>query len=108
MLDGLGIRGAPLSPRLFRREDSFGRNGKPLSPEELQALCIEAREKFYSVGSILRRFADPVNRSTGFMARQFPLINFMMRREVQQRNDLPLGDEGWQGQLRPAMGMTTL
>jgi transient receptor potential cation channel subfamily V protein 6 len=37
MLDGLGIRGAPLSPRLFRREDSFGRNGKPLSPEELQA-----------------------------------------------------------------------
>lgn len=73
-----------------------------LSPEELQALCIEAREKFYSVGSILRRFADPVNRSTGFMARQFPLINFMMRREVQQRNDLPLGDEGWQGQLRPA------
>ena len=36
------------------------------------------------------------------MARQFPLINFMMRREVQQRNDLPLGDEGWQGQLRPA------
>jgi len=73
-----------------------------LSPEELQALCIEAREKFYSVGSILRRFADPVNRSTGFMARQFPLINFMMRREVQQRNDLPLGDEGWQGQLQPA------
>ena len=37
MLDGLGIRGAPLSPRLFKREDSFGRNGKPLSPEELQA-----------------------------------------------------------------------
>jgi hypothetical protein len=73
-----------------------------LSPEELQALCIDAREKFYSVGSILRRFADPVNRSTGFMARQFPLINFMMRREVQQRNDLPLGDEGWQGQLQPA------
>jgi radical SAM superfamily enzyme YgiQ (UPF0313 family) len=73
-----------------------------LSPEELQALCIEAREKFYSVGSILRRFADPVNRSTWFMARQFPLINFMMRHEVQQRNDLPLGDEGWQGQLLPA------
>ena len=73
-----------------------------LSPEELQALCIEAREKFYSVSSILRRFADPVNRSTAFMARQFPLINFMMRREVQQRNDLPLGDEGWAGQLRPA------
>lgn len=73
-----------------------------LEPEELQELCIEARAKFYSVRSILRRFADPVNRSSAFMARQYPLINFMMRREVQQRNDLPLGDEGWTGKLAPA------
>jgi hypothetical protein len=35
------------------------------------------------------------------MARQFPLINWMMRREVYQRNDLPLGDEGWRGSLQP-------
>jgi radical SAM superfamily enzyme YgiQ (UPF0313 family) len=73
-----------------------------LEPEELQELCIKARAQFYSVPSILRRFADPVNRSNAFMTRQFPLINFMMRREVYQRNDLPLGDEGWPGQLQPA------
>lgn len=73
-----------------------------LEPEELQELCIRARERFYSIPSILRRFADPVNRSTAFMARQYPLINFMMRREVRQRNDLPLGDEGWCGKLQPA------
>lgn len=75
-----------------------------LEPGELQELCIKARAEFYSVKNILRRFADPVNRSNAFMARQFPLINFMMRREVQQRNDLPLGDEGWSGQLRPGYG----
>jgi hypothetical protein len=49
----------------------------------------------------MRRFADPVNRSNAFIARQFPLINLMMRREVYQRNDLPLGDEGWAGKLTP-------
>lgn len=75
-----------------------------LEPEELQRLCIDARADFYSVPNILRRFADPVNRSNFFMARHFPLINFMMRREVYQRNDLPLGDEGWSGQLTPLQG----
>ena len=77
-----------------------------LEPEELQELCIEARAEFYSIPSILRRFADPVNRSNAFMTRQFPLINFMMRREVQQRNDLPLGDKGWSGHLEPAHGFS--
>jgi radical SAM superfamily enzyme YgiQ (UPF0313 family) len=72
-----------------------------LEPEELQQLCIDVRAKFYSTGNILRRFADPVNRSNFFMARHYPLINFMMRREVYQRNDLPLGDEGWSGSLQP-------
>jgi radical SAM superfamily enzyme YgiQ (UPF0313 family) len=72
-----------------------------LEPEELQQLCIKARAKFYSLPSIVRRFADPVNRSNAFMARHYPLINWMMRREVHQRNDLPLGDEGWGGTLNP-------
>jgi radical SAM superfamily enzyme YgiQ (UPF0313 family) len=72
-----------------------------LEPEELQQLCIDVRSKFYSTRNILRRFGNPVNRSNFFMARQYPLINFMMRHEVHQRNDLPLGDEGWQGSLLP-------
>ena len=75
-----------------------------LEPEELQELCIDVRAKFYSTRNILRRFADPVNRSNFFMARHYPLINWMMRREVYQRNDLPLGDEGWRGSLRPLRG----
>lgn len=75
-----------------------------LEPEELQALCIKARAEFYSIPNILRRFRDPVNRSSPFMARQYPLINWMMRREVRQRDDLPLGDEGWNGRLGHACG----
>jgi radical SAM superfamily enzyme YgiQ (UPF0313 family) len=70
-----------------------------LSPTELQHLCIEARAKFYSLPSIARRFLAPVNRSNGFMARNFPLINWMLRGEVQQRDELPLGDAGWHGSL---------
>ncbi|MGD0501694.1 MAG: radical SAM protein [Steroidobacteraceae bacterium] len=72
---------------------------KQLAPEELQRLCIEARASFYSVASITRRLMDPVNRSNGFMARNFPLINLMLRGEVRQRDELPLGDAGWQGTL---------
>lgn len=72
---------------------------KNLSPEELRILCFEARKKFYSVSSIARRFTDPVNRSTGFMARNFPLINWMLRGEVSQRDGLPLGDAGWPREL---------
>lgn len=75
-----------------------------LEPDELQQLCIEARAKFYSIPGIIRRFADPVNRSNAFMARNYPLINWMMRREVRQRDDLPLGDEGWSGTLTPVFG----
>src|SRR5579872_2922353 len=73
-----------------------------LAPEELQQLCLEARAEFYSLRSIARRFAAPINRSNGFMARNFPLINLMLRGEVGQRDELPLGDAGWQGTLLPS------
>lgn len=75
---------------------------KSMSPSELQALCLRTRERFYSLRSIGRRFLDPVNRSNPFMARNFPAINLMMRREVHQRDLLPLGDEAFTGALLPA------
>jgi radical SAM superfamily enzyme YgiQ (UPF0313 family) len=81
---------------------------KRLSPQELQRLCIEARARFYSMSSIARRFLDPVNRSSGFMARNFPLINFMLRAEVRQRDELPLGDAGWEGHFAPARAPASL
>jgi radical SAM superfamily enzyme YgiQ (UPF0313 family) len=72
---------------------------KKISPEDLQELCVQARRDFYSWGSMLRRFKDPVNLHGGFMARQFFPINLLFRAEVRQRDFYPLGDEAWQGEL---------
>jgi radical SAM superfamily enzyme YgiQ (UPF0313 family) len=66
-----------------------------LSPEALQRGCLEARQRFYRWGGIWRRRRDPMNRADAFMRRNFFLINTMIRREVTQRDGLPLGDESW-------------
>jgi len=65
-----------------------------MTAEELHHRCLEIREAYYSLPSILRRFADPVNRRGALMSRNFPLINLMLRKEVRQRDCMPLGDEG--------------
>lgn len=43
-----------------------------------------------------------MNHADAFMSRNYFLINAIIRREVSQRDGLPLGDEAWQGQLLPA------
>jgi radical SAM superfamily enzyme YgiQ (UPF0313 family) len=64
-----------------------------MSAEEVRLRCIEARAKFYSYPSMLKRSLDlEVNASDFFMWRNFFVINAMMRREVMQRKELPLGD----------------
>lgn len=70
-----------------------------LEPDALSAHCLAARAEFYKLSGILRRMIDPTNRASFFMARNFPLINLMIRREVPQRDRLPLGDAGWRGEL---------
>jgi radical SAM superfamily enzyme YgiQ (UPF0313 family) len=74
---------------------------KPLrmSPEELQRACLESRRQFYSWPSILRRSMDRVNRSDGFMWRNFYMINALHRADVSQRDQYPLGDEGHKVEL---------
>ncbi len=75
---------------------------KRMTPVELQRHCLQARQQFYRLGGIWRRRRDPMNRADAFMRRNFFLINAMIRREIAQRDGLPLGDEAWQGQLLPA------
>lgn len=70
-----------------------------MEPEEVRRCCIDARLRFYALPSIARRFWSPVNRSDFFMLRNFWLINLLIRREVLQRDELPLGDAGWRGEL---------
>ena len=70
-----------------------------MSPDEVRHQCIDARQRFYSWKSMLKRAFDPVNRRENFMFRNFFLINGMHRTEVSTRDQFPLGDPQWRGEL---------
>ena len=71
-----------------------------ISPVELEERCIVARRRFFGWRSILRRGLDfTVNSSTLFMGFYYFVINILMRREVLQRKQYPLGDEEFSGPL---------
>lgn len=85
-------------------DDAYSYNTLPfrphgLAPEDVSRLCVEARRRFYSPGSMLKRGFDGVNRADPFMLRAFFIINAMHRTEVAKRDRLPFGDPVWQGQL---------
>ena len=109
--------GTPLYERLVREnrmlyeawwlDDRYSYNRIPfqpkgMAPEELQRGCLAARRRFYSWPSILRRSLAPVNRSNGFMWRNFYLINGLHRNDVSLRDHYPLGDEAWRGEILQA------
>jgi radical SAM superfamily enzyme YgiQ (UPF0313 family) len=73
-----------------------------MAPEEVERGCVEARRAFYSWRSIVGRSVDPVNRSDFFMFRNFFLINYYHRADVDGRNHFPLGDAGFPGPLLQA------
>lgn len=85
-------------------DDRYGYNQIPftprgMDPETLRRGCLDARRRFYSWRSILRRSVDRVNRSDGFMWRNFFPINAMHRADVGGRDHHPLGDLSWRGKL---------
>jgi radical SAM superfamily enzyme YgiQ (UPF0313 family) len=89
-------------------DEEYSYNKVPFRPARLDAGevergCVAARRAFYSWRSILARSADPVNRSSLFMFRNFFLINALHRADVTGRNHYPLGDESWPGRLLPAV-----
>ncbi|MBI3970591.1 MAG: radical SAM protein [Chloroflexi bacterium] len=65
-----------------------------MTPELVRRRCIEARAAFYSWPSIFKRSLDfQVNSNSFFMWTNFFVINSLMRKEVLQRRDYPLGDQ---------------
>jgi radical SAM superfamily enzyme YgiQ (UPF0313 family) len=67
-----------------------------MSAEQVKQRCIEARQSFYGLSSILRRSLDfGVNSQNWFMWSHFFSINLLFRSEVMQRKDFPLGEEGY-------------
>jgi radical SAM superfamily enzyme YgiQ (UPF0313 family) len=78
-----------------------------MTAEQVKHRCIEARQRFYSLKSIVRRSLDfDVNSGSWFMWTHFFSINLLFRSEVLQRKDFPLGDETYTAPLvkasRPA------
>ncbi len=73
-----------------------------MTPEALQQNCLAARRKFYSWPSIMQRGVNAVNRSDGFMWRNFFVINALHRKDVSLRDHYPLGDESWPGPVLKA------
>jgi radical SAM superfamily enzyme YgiQ (UPF0313 family) len=69
-----------------------------MTAEDVERGCIEARRRFYSFPSILRRSLDfKVNSQNWFMWSHFFSINLLFRSEVLQRRRFPLGDESFTG-----------
>ena len=70
-----------------------------MTAEEARQGSLDARASFYSLPSILRRSLDlKVNTRGSFLWHYF-VVNFLMRREVSQRENYPLGDESFSGTL---------
>ncbi len=85
-------------------DDRYGYNQLPfwplqLRPEQVQQGCVAARKAFYSWPSIWDRGLDPVNRADFNMWWSFYGINALFRSEVRERDDYPLGDRAWTGEL---------
>ena len=64
-----------------------------LPPKEIERLCLEARQTFYGLPSVLRRSLDfGVNCQSPFSWLTFFTANLMLRAEVNKRQMFPLGD----------------
>lgn len=70
-----------------------------MTASEVKEGCIQARTEFYRFGSMWRRSLDKVNSGSAYMGAKFFTINWLIRREVTQRRDYPLGHEGYRGPL---------
>jgi radical SAM superfamily enzyme YgiQ (UPF0313 family) len=71
-----------------------------LSPQAVRDGCLDVRRRFYTWSSIFRRSLDfEVNSRSAKMWAGFWFINYLLRAEVSQREDFPLGDEAYVGEL---------
>ena len=111
--------GTPLYERLRREgrltmpswwlDDDYRYNMVPfrprrMTPEAVRAHCVNARKRFYSPVSMIRRGFSRINMGSAFMFRHFFPINIMHRLEISVRDGLPLGDAAWRGELLEADG----
>lgn len=67
-------------------------NPNKINPELLEHKCVEARNKFYGIRSIIKRGFDfKTNSSSVFLSAAFWAQNFLAQKEVISKWELPLG-----------------
>ncbi len=74
---------------------------RTMSGEELHELCLRARRRFYSFPSIARRTARRGNRWPPRKLGAMLGINMLLRKEIDQKDGLPLGNEPFRPVPRP-------
>ena len=80
-----------LSPTYRYGDISFAPSS--MTGEELHELCLRARRRFYSYPSIARRIARRGNRVPARKAATLVGINMLLRKEIDQKDGIPLGNE---------------
>ncbi len=67
---------------------------KSMSREVLHEECLRARERFYGVPSIIRRGLGNITGNCGSIKKigAYAWINYLLRREVAEKDGLPLGN----------------
>jgi radical SAM superfamily enzyme YgiQ (UPF0313 family) len=80
-----------LSPTYRYGDISFA--PRTMSGEELHELCLRARRRFYSFPSIGRRLLHKGNHRPLRKAGAVVGVNLMLRKEIDQKDGLPLGNE---------------
>jgi len=64
-----------------------------MTSQELHELCLKARRRFYSLPGMIRRSANiRGNATTLRKAAAFWGINALLRKEIGQKDGLPLGN----------------
>ncbi len=72
-----------------------------LPSHTIQWECVAARKRFYGPRSVFYRMTNRANVPDLFMLRNYLFINGLLRVEASQRENYPLGDMGFKGELLP-------
>ncbi|MBP7281175.1 MAG: radical SAM protein [Leptospiraceae bacterium] len=70
-----------------------------IPPDTIKKECVRARKEFYGFKSIFKRIFHKTNSGNFFMLRAYLFINLLLRREATEREDYPLGDRAFKGEL---------
>lgn len=71
----------------------------PIPPDVIKEKCVQARKSFYSFPSIIKRMFDSTNSGSPYMLYAYWFINVLLRKEAAQRENYPLGDLRFNGEL---------